>query len=125
MLPLWIAIHCAGDANDLAYVLVTITDANGGTRVPDQDIDVHFGIKRTGGGPGGTGDEGDSGSARPLVDIVAVGSGDPRDTSSFQAAVRKTWRGRCVAIVRPAAGATGGGQVAITASTTLGGWHRR
>jgi len=39
--------------------------------------------------------------ASAVAEIVAVGNGDPSDVSSFQQRTRRTYRGRCMAIVRP------------------------
>ena len=51
--------------------------------------------------------------------LLAVGSGDPRDISSFQSGVRSAWRGRAVAIVQPShEGAQG--RVVLEASTLEG-----
>jgi beta-galactosidase len=34
-------------------------------------------------------------------EIAGVGSGSPTDMSSFQQPLKKSWQGRCLAIVRP------------------------
>jgi len=69
------------DRNDLAYVTVEIMDAHGMV-VPNAEIPVRFEITGVG-------------------ELVATGSGAPNDAASFQTPLRKTWRGRCLAIVRP------------------------
>jgi len=70
------------DRNDLSYVTVEITDADGYI-VPDADnIVVNFEVT----GPG---------------KIAGVGNGDPRDMSSFQQPRKKTYQGLCLAIIRP------------------------
>ena len=73
---------CAQDRSALAYVSVQVVDAFG-VAVPDARVKVHFAVM--GGG----------------VEVVAVGSGDPQDTSSFYGSYRVTWRGRAVALLRP------------------------
>jgi beta-galactosidase len=80
------------DPNDLSYVSVEILDAEGNL-VPDAEILVNFEI---------------SGSAR----IAGVGSGSPSDMSSFQQPQKKTWHGRCLAIIRPNGPA---GKITLTA----------
>ena len=72
----------ARDHNALAYVSVQVVDAFG-VAVPDARVKVHFTV--LGGG----------------VEVAAVGSGDPQDTSSFHVSERVTWRGRAVALLRP------------------------
>ena len=84
--------------NDLSYVTVQVVDAKG-TPVPEAAVNVSFKIEA---GPG---------------EIAAVGSGDPRDTSSFYQAARRTWQGKALAIVRPT-GSTAG---SITLSATAAG----
>jgi beta-galactosidase len=69
------------DRNDLAYVTVEIVDRRG-TIVPNADIPVHFTV--TGAG-----------------ELAATGSPAPNDASSFHLPVRKTYQGRCLAILRP------------------------
>jgi beta-galactosidase len=68
--------------NDLSYVMAEIIDTEGNI-VPDaDDVMVRFEVSGSG--------------------IVAgVGNGDPRDMSSFQQPLKKTWEGRCLAIIRP------------------------
>lgn len=68
--------------NDLSYIMAEIIDAEGNI-VPDADNTiVNFEI--TGKGK-----------------IAGVGSGDPRDMSSFQQPKRKTYQGICLAIIQP------------------------
>jgi len=69
------------DRNDLAYVTVEIVDQRG-VVVPNAGVSVRFDV--TGAG-----------------ELAATGSGAPNDASSFRKPVRKTWRGRCLAILRP------------------------
>ena len=47
--------------------------------------------------------------------LLALGSGDPKDPTSFNAAARTAWRGHLVAIVQPIARAVSG-TVTLTAS---------
>ncbi len=70
------------DRNDLSYVMAEIIDSRGNI-VPDAD-DVMVSFKVTGRGA-----------------VAGVGSGNPRDMSSFQKPVKKTWQGICLAVIRP------------------------
>ncbi len=69
------------DRNDLAYITVAIVDKHG-TVVPTAAIPVHFTV--TGAG-----------------ELAATGSPAPNDATSFHLPVRKTYQGRCLAILRP------------------------
>ncbi len=69
------------DRNDLSYVTVEIVDGNG-TVVPNGAFPVHFSVIGEG-------------------ELAAQGSGVPNEPASFKLPVRKTWRGRCLAILRP------------------------
>lgn len=70
------------DRNDLSYVIAEIVD-NEGNVIPNADnILVNFEISGNG-------------------EIAGVGSGSPSDMSSFQKPRKKSWQGRCLAIVRP------------------------
>jgi len=70
------------DRNDLSYVRAEIIDSEGRI-VPDADhIMVDFEVTGRG-------------------EIAGVGSGNPRDMSSFQQPRKKTYLGICLAIVRP------------------------
>jgi len=77
--------HIRTDRNDLSYVTVSVVDA-AGQRVPDADIPVRFTVS----GPG---------------ELAAQASGSPNDPASFRAPLRKTFQGRCLAILRPTGGA--------------------
>lgn len=68
------------DRNDLSYVTVEVVDSRG-TVVPTADIPIHFTV--TGAG-----------------ELAATGSTAPNDASSFHVPLRKTFRGRCLAILR-------------------------
>lgn len=69
------------DRNDLSHIMVEIVDA-AGNLVPNAEIMVHFNI---------------AGKAN----IAGVGTGSPMDVSSYQQPYKKTWQGKCLAIVRP------------------------
>mgnify|MGYP000894752564 FL=1 len=68
--------------NDLSYVMAEIIDAVGNI-VPDADNTI-VNFEVTGNGK-----------------LAGVGSGDPRDMSSFQQPKRKTYQGICLAIIQP------------------------
>ena len=72
------------DRNDLSYVTVEIVDRHG-TVVPNAAIPVRFTV--TGAG-----------------ELAATGSPSPNDASSFHLPLRKTYEGRCLAILRPKGG---------------------
>jgi beta-galactosidase len=74
------------DRNDLSYVTVEVVD-QAGELVPDAVVQVSFSI---------------SGAA----ELAAAGSANPKDVWSFRQLRPKTFRGRCLAIVR-AKGAVG------------------
>lgn len=68
--------------NDLSYISTEITDANGNV-VPYADgTEVSYEISGNG-------------------EIAGVGSGNPIDMASFQQPARRTYQGKCLAIVRP------------------------
>jgi beta-galactosidase len=67
--------------NDLSYVMVEVVDADDQV-VPTADIPIQFSI--TGAG-----------------EIAGVGNADPTDVSGFQKPKKKTFRGKCLVIVRP------------------------
>lgn len=81
------------DRNDLSYVQVQIVDAEGNL-VPDAATMVNFNINGNG-------------------EIAGVGTGNSTDVSSYQQPRKKTWQGKCLAIVRPNGAA---GKVVLTAS---------
>lgn len=68
------------DGQDLSYVTITLTDANGNIS-PDAAQLLQFSID----GPG---------------TIVGVGNADPMSTESCQQLQRKSWRGKCLVIVK-------------------------
>ena len=69
-----------GDRNDLSYIMVEVVDAYGQV-VSTADIPIKFSI--TGAG-----------------EIAAVGNADPTDISGFQKPEKKTFRGKCLVILR-------------------------
>ncbi|HBC79377.1 MAG TPA: glycoside hydrolase family 2 [Bacteroidales bacterium] len=70
------------DRNDLSYVRAEIVDSNGNI-VPDADnIVVNFVVAGNG-------------------KVAGVGSGNPKDMSSFQQPRKKAYQGICLAIIRP------------------------
>lgn len=69
------------DINDLSYVTAHITDDKGNL-VPDAEIPVNFSI--TGEGA-----------------LAGIGNGNPKDMRSFQQPVCKTFRGKCLVIIKP------------------------
>ncbi len=81
--------------NDLSYVMVEILDAEGNVVPFADDVLVHFEISGNG-------------------EIAGVGSGSPTDMSSFQQPRKKSWQGRCLAIVRPKGEA---GKILLTAKS--------
>ncbi len=76
------------DRNDLSFVTVEVTDANGDV-IPDGVVPVRFQVKGTG-------------------ELAAVGNANPQDVSSFRQPLQcRTFQGRCLAVLRPDAGPGG------------------
>jgi beta-galactosidase len=71
------------DRNDLSYVTVEVVDKEGRV-VPDAQVPVRFSVSGAG-------------------ELAATGTTAPDDAVSFRAPLRKTYQGRCVAILRPMA----------------------
>ena len=69
------------DRNDLSYVSVEVVDKRG-TVIPDAIIPVSFAVSGAG-------------------EIAAAGNANPSDTASFRQPLCKTFRGRCMVILRP------------------------
>jgi beta-galactosidase len=69
------------DRNDLSYVSVEVVDDKGQV-VPDAEVKIQFSLSGEG-------------------EIAGVGNGNPTDLASFQLPERKTWKGKCLAILRP------------------------
>jgi beta-galactosidase len=82
------------DRNDLSYVMAEVIDARGNVVPYADDIWINFEISGNG-------------------EIAGVGSGSPVDMSSFQQPGKKSWQGRCLAIVRPSGVA---GRITLAAS---------
>jgi beta-galactosidase len=70
------------NGEDLAYVTIDLVDTNG-TPVYVQGSDRDVRVTVTGSGT-----------------LAGIGNGNPRDASSFQSGIRKTFHGRLVAVVR-------------------------
>ena len=73
------------DRNDLSYVTVEVVDADG-QRVPDAEVSARFSLSGVG-------------------ELAGQASGAPNEPASFKAPVCTTFKGRCVAILRPRGGA--------------------
>ncbi|GAB3701068.1 glycoside hydrolase family 2 TIM barrel-domain containing protein [Spirosoma flavus] len=80
--------------NDLCYVTVEILDEHGNV-IPTADLPIMFQL--SGGG-----------------ELAGVGNANPTDLSSFQQAQKTTFRGRCLAVIRPTGSV---GSVSLTASS--------
>ncbi len=87
----------ADDPNDLSFVTATVVDA-AGARIPQGEEAVAFAVVS---GPGR---------------LAAVGTGNPKDTSSFHSGKKTTWMGRALAIVQP----TGGAGAVVLEATAMG-----
>lgn len=83
--------------NDLAYVTVSVLDADG-QLVPDASVPVTFEV-----------------AEMAATALIAVGSGDPSDPSSFVGTERHTWRGRALAILQPTGTRAGDTTLRVTA----------
>jgi beta-galactosidase len=70
------------DRNDLAYIMTEVVDADGNVIPWADEITINFEI---------------SGKGK----IAGVGNGNPGDMASFQLPKRKTYQGKCLAIIRP------------------------
>ncbi len=74
-------VNIKNSRNDMSYVMVSVVDDKN-QLVPCAEIPVHFAI---------------SGAGK----LAAVGNANPTDLASFQSPERKTFEGKCLAIVRP------------------------
>jgi beta-galactosidase len=70
------------DRNDLAYIMTEVVDADGNVIPWADEVTIDFGI---------------SGKGK----LAGVGNGNPGDMASFQQPRRKTYQGKCLAIIRP------------------------
>ena len=109
------AISLLPEEEDLAYVTASVVDAAGvvnGEGVHRVHFEVVVGPDGRSRGPDGdlVGPDG-----RPLAEIVAAGNGNPADPSAFDTGSCTTFRGSCVAIIRPLVAA------ALAARSTTGG----
>ena len=69
------------DRNDLAYIMAELQD-DAGNPIEDGVAEVHF-------------------SAKGQGELAAVGSANPHEMASFHQPHRRTFHGRCLAILRP------------------------
>jgi beta-galactosidase len=69
------------DRNDLAYVTIEVLDKRGNL-VPDAVVPVGF-------------------SVAGVAELAGVGSANPKDAASFRQPRRRTFQGRCLAVLRP------------------------
>lgn len=69
------------DRNDLSYITVEVTDENG-ERIPDANLPIQFSTSGAG-------------------ELAAVENGNPSDMKSFRAPHVDSFKGRCLAILRP------------------------
>jgi beta-galactosidase len=83
------------DRNDLAYVTAEVVDVNGQI-VPDAELLLHFSISGNGA-------------------IIATGNANPSDVASMQQPQHKTFKGKCLVIVRPKGNA---GKIILKAEAT-------
>ena len=89
--------HVKNDPNELIYVEVIVLDKEK-NHIPEGRVEVTFEVS------GATGT------------LLAVGSGDPTDLTSFQSSTWKTFRGRVVGIVQP----TSVGEIVVKVSSLNG-----
>ena len=76
--------------DSLAFVTVEVVDTEGAL-VPDADLPLAFTV---GGGVG---------------ELAALGNGDPQDIDSTHGTVRRAWRGKALAVLRPSRAAVARG----------------
>jgi beta-galactosidase len=69
------------DRNELAFVTVEVVDASG-RFIPDAVVPVKFNLAG-------------------VAELAGVGSANPKDAASFRQPQRKTFQGRCLAVLRP------------------------
>ena len=70
------------DPNDLAYIITEVLDSEGNVIPWANDIIINYVV---------------SGNGK----LAGVGNGNPRDMDSFVQPNRKTFQGKCLAILRP------------------------
>jgi beta-galactosidase len=81
--------------SDLAYITVEVVDERNQV-VPTAVVPLEFSVTGEG-------------------EVAAIGNANPTDVGSFQTGKRKTFRGRCLVILRPTGKA---GRMTLKASTT-------
>ncbi len=67
--------------NDLSYITLEVTDENGNT-VPDAEIPIQFTVSGYG-------------------ELAGIGNSNPQDMASFKQPECKTFRGKCLVVLRP------------------------
>ncbi len=75
--------HLRADRNDLSYVMAELQD-DAGQAIEDGVAEIHFSLSGQG-------------------ELAAVGNANPHEMASFHQPSRKTFHGRCLAILRPVA----------------------
>ncbi len=73
--------HIRASRNDLSYVMIELQD-NAGNAIEDGVAEIHFSVKGQG-------------------ELAAVGSANPHEMASYHLPHRRTFHGRCLAILRP------------------------
>jgi beta-galactosidase len=74
-------MHLRASCNDLAYVMIELQD-DAGNPIEDGVAEIHFSVSGQG-------------------ELAAVGSANPHDMASYHQPNRRTFHGRCLAILRP------------------------
>jgi beta-galactosidase len=74
-------INIKANRNDLSYITVEVVDENNQV-IPNVEVRVQFSVEGAG-------------------ELAAVGNANPKDVASFHKPERKTFNGKCLAIVRP------------------------
>jgi beta-galactosidase len=73
--------HIRASRNDLSYVMIELQDS-AGNAIEDGVAEIHFSVKGQG-------------------ELAAVGSANPHEMASYHLPHRRTFHGRCLAILRP------------------------
>jgi beta-galactosidase len=73
--------HIRASRNDLSYVMIELQDS-AGNAMEDGVAEIHFSVKGQG-------------------ELAAVGSANPHEMASYHLPHRRTFHGRCLAILRP------------------------
>lgn len=85
----------AADGQDLVFIVAEVVDRSGNV-VPDADAEIRFTLRGKG-------------------TLAATGSADLKDTVSYVSPVRRTWKGRALAVVRST---TQGGKIMLGAASS-------